>query len=155
MENFYDISVKNIEGKSVSMSDYKGKVVLIVNTASECGFTPQYKGLEELYKKYKDKGLLVLGFPSNDFGGQEPGSESEIKAFCESRYQVSFPLFSKVSIKENPSSLYQYLQQKTQVQVAWNFSKFLVSKDGKTIHAFSSKVEPMSSELTKSIEGLL
>jgi glutathione peroxidase len=149
----FDIPVKTIEGKSTTLAQYKGKVLLIVNTASECGFTPQYKGLEELYQKHKDRGFVVLAFPSNDFGGQEPGSEKEIKKFCELKYKTTFPLFAKVGVKEKPHPLYAHLQEKAGEKVGWNFGKFLVGKDGELIGYFPSKVTPM--DLSKDVEKAL
>ena len=155
----HDFKVKTIDGKEASLSDYKGKAVLIVNTASECGYTPQYEGLEALYEKYKGRGFTVLGFPSNDFGAQEPGSNAEIKKFCELRYKTTFPLFSKIPVKgPDADPLYKYLTclPGTQGgQVTWNFNKFLVGPDGKVIEHFDSKVEPMSPELTSKLEQAL
>ena len=150
----FDIEVKDIKGRTKNLSEYKGQTLLIVNTASECGYTPQYKGLEAIYEKYKNRGFVVLGFPSNDFGGQEPGTEAKIEEFCELNFGVSFPLFSKVTVKgENAHPLYKELQKQTGQQVAWNFGKFLVSGD--SISYFSSKVEPESKELTSAIEKTL
>lgn len=150
----YDIEVKDISGKTKKLSEYKDKTLLIVNTASACGYTPQYKGLETIYEKYKNKGLVVLGFPSNDFGAQEPGTEKEIKEFCELKFKVSFPMFSKVEVKgDGAHPLYKELQKQTGSQVAWNFGKFLVSGD--SISYFPSKVEPESPELISAIEKTL
>jgi glutathione peroxidase len=149
----FDIPVKKIEGELATLAEYKGKVLLIVNTASECGFTPQYKGLEELYQKYKDRGFVVLAFPSNDFGGQEPGTEKEIKKFCELKYKTTFPLFAKVGVKEKPHPLYAFLQGKAGEKVGWNFGKFLIGKDGQLIHYFPSKITP--EELGKDVEAAL
>ena len=149
----FEIPVKKIEGESTTLAEYKGKVLLVVNTASQCGFTPQYKGLEELYQKYKDRGFVVLAFPSNDFGGQEPGTEKEIKKFCELKYKTTFPLFAKVGVKEKPHPLYAFLQEKAGEKVQWNFGKFLIGKDGRLIHYFPSKVTPM--ELGKDVEAAL
>jgi glutathione peroxidase len=153
MAQIYTTPVKTIDGKETNLSEHKGKVMLIVNTASECGFTPQYKGLEALYQKYKGQGLVVLGFPSNDFGGQEPGTEAEIKKFCELKYKTTFPMYSKVSVKTNP--LYALLQKEAGASVAWNFGKFLVGKNGKVENYFPSKVTPESAELSRAIEGAL
>ena len=126
-----------------------------MNTASECGFTPQYEGLEQLYQSYKDKGLVVLGFPSNDFGGQEPGSEAEIKTFCSTRYKVTFPMFAKVKTKgDGQSPVYAFLTAK-HGDPKWNFHKYLVGKDGKVIAAYPSKVKPESDELRTAIDGAL
>jgi len=155
----HDFKVKTIDGKEASLSDYKGKAVLIVNTASECGYTPQYAGLEALYEKYRSRGFTVLGFPSNDFGAQEPGTNAEIKKFCELRYKTTFPLFSKIPVKgPDADPLYKYLTGLPGKQggpVTWNFNKFLVGPDGKVIEHFDSKVEPMSPELTSKLEQAL
>ena len=135
--NVQDIAVKDIEGKETTLKTYAGKVLLIVNVASECGYTPQYAGLEALYEKMNGKGLAVLGFPCNDFGGQEPGSEAEIKSFCSLNYKVTFPMFAKVAIKgESKHPLYAALQSAVGGEVGWNFEKFLVSKDGKVLQRF-------------------
>lgn len=154
--SLYSLSAKNIDGKEVQLSDYNGKVVLVVNVASKCGFTGQYAGLEKLWDSYKDKGLVVLGFPSNEFGGQEPGSEAEIKQFCSLKYNVSFPMFSKVEVKkgEGQSPVYRFLTQ-NQDAPAWNFTKYLVGKDGQVIKSFGSRVGPDSDELVKAIEAAL
>lgn len=154
-QSVFDISVKDISGKEKSLATYKGKVLLVVNTASACGFTPQYAGLESLYKKYHSQGFEVLGFPSNDFGGQEPGSENEIKNFCEAKFKVTFPMFSKVGVKENPHPLYAYLQKEGKAEVKWNFGKFLIGKDGKVLHYYSSNTEPSSETLVSAIEDAL
>jgi glutathione peroxidase len=154
----HDVAVKTIDGKDVSLSQYKGKALVIVNTASECGYTPQYKGLEALYQAYKAKGLEVLAFPSNDFGGQEPGSEAEIKKFCELKYKTTFPLFSKVAVKgDKAHPLYAYLQglKENGGEVKWNFNKFLVSPEGKVTAHLSSGVDPMSDEMKKQVESIL
>ncbi|MCS6885825.1 MAG: glutathione peroxidase [Acidobacteriota bacterium] len=156
-----NFKVRSIDGREVDLCSYKGKVVLIVNTASECGFTPQYKGLQELYLRYKDRGLAVLGFPSNDFGGQEPGSNGEIKLFCEKNYKVTFDMFSKVSIKgENKIPLYKYLTSgggnpKLAGEVTWNFNKFLIDRQGRLHSRYPSSTEPLSKELVSTIEKLL
>lgn len=140
--------VKNINGEEVDLSTYKGKTVLIVNVASKCGLTPQYKGLEELYEKYQDKGLVILGFPSNDFLWQEPGSEQEIKQFCELNYRVKFPLFSKVKVKgKDKCELYKYLTSEEtnpgfSGEIEWNFQKFLVNKEGKVVRRYSPQTKP-------------
>jgi glutathione peroxidase len=137
MSSVYDFKAKTIDGKDQSLGEYKGKVMLVVNTASKCGFTPQYKGLEELYRQYKDKGLVVLGFPCDQFGHQEPGDENEIKNFCSLTYDVSFPLFSKIEVNgPNAHPLYKHLKgEKPGVlgseAIKWNFTKFLVDKSGK------------------------
>ncbi len=152
----YDFTVKSIDGKDVKLSQYKGKKLLIVNTASECGFTPQYKELEELYKKHGDK-VTVLGFPANNFGGQEPGTEAQIATFCEKNYGVTFPLFSKVSVKGiDTAPLFKFLADKTQngaVSEAptWNFCKYLVDENGHVLKFYPSKVTPLSPELLADI----
>lgn len=146
---FYDFKKKGITGETIDFSDYKGKVVLVVNTASKCGFTPQYEGLENLYKKYKDDGLVILGFPCNQFGGQEPGSEVDIQQGCMINYGVSFQMFSKVDVNgDKEDSLYSYLKdQKSNLfmkKVKWNFEKFLVNKKGEVVDRFSSMKKPES-----------
>ena len=155
----HDFKVKTIDGKEASLADYRGKTLLIVNTASQCGYTPQYAGLEALYEKYRDRGFTVLGFPSNDFGAQEPGTNAEIKTFCELRYRTTFPLFSKIPVKGPAADpLYRYLTGlpgKQGGEVTWNFNKFLVGPDGKVIEHFDSKVDPMSPELSAKIEKAL
>ncbi|MBL9036928.1 MAG: glutathione peroxidase [Archangium sp.] len=154
----YDFDVKTIDGKTVSLSSYKGKALLIVNTASQCGFTKQYKGLEELYQAYKAKGFEILAFPSNDFGAQEPGSNEEIKSFCELKYKTTFPLFAKIAVKGSETHpLYAYLTglKENGGEVTWNFNKFLVTSDGKVVAHFPSKVEPMSDELKTKLAAAL
>ncbi len=156
--NVYEFSVLDIEGNKVDLSKYKGKVSLIVNTASKCGYTPQYKGLQAIYDKYKDDGFVVIGFPANNFGGQEPGSNEEIKEFCTSKYKVSFPMFAKISVKgEDQEALYKFLTNKelhpdTGGDITWNFNKFLIDKDGKVIARFSSKDAPESEKVTNAID---
>ena len=154
--NIDDITVKDMNGKDVHLSDYKGKVLLIVNVASECGFTPQYEGLEKIYKKYKDKGFEILAFPCNQFGGQEPGTNEQIKNFCSSKFGVTFKFFDKIEVNgTNRSPLYAKLTSNTntaQGDVKWNFEKFLISKDGEIVARFRSAVTPESDELTKAIE---
>jgi glutathione peroxidase len=154
----YDFNVKSIDGKDVSLAAYKGKALLIVNTASECGFTPQYEGLQKLYEQYQAKGFEVLAFPSNDFGGQEPGTEAEIKKFCSLKYKTTFPLFSKVVVKgDKADPLYKFLQTlpKNGGDVKWNFSKFLVDSKGEVVAHFDSKVTPTSDELKKALDAAL
>lgn len=153
--SLYSIPLRTIEGKSATLADYKGKVLLVVNTASECGFTPQYQGLEELYQRYREKGLVVLGFPSNDFGGQEPGTEAEIKKFCQLRYKTTFPLFAKVNVAKNPHPLFARLQAEAGEKVAWNFGKFLVTREGRVERYFGSNVTPLSAPLTGAVEAAL
>jgi glutathione peroxidase len=150
-----DFTVQDIDGKTVNLADYKGKAVLIVNVASKCGYTPQYTGLEKLYETYKDRGLVVIGFPANNFKGQEPGTNEEIKQFCTEKYNVSFPMMSKISVKgDDKHPLYQLLT-KEKGEVTWNFNKFLVGKDGKLIEHFDSKVKPDDAKLTGAIEQAL
>jgi glutathione peroxidase len=149
----YSIPLKDIDGKDTSLKAHAGKVLLIVNVASECGATQQYAGLQALWSKLKDKGLVVLGMPCNDFGGQEPGDEAAIKAFVREGFAVDFPMFSKLGIQQNPHPLYQELTKTG--KVGWNFTKFLVGKDGAVIAKFDTDVEPESPELTAAIEKAL
>jgi glutathione peroxidase len=152
---FHDLSANRLDGKPEKLSGYQGKVVLVVNTASECGYTPQYAGLEKLYQEYKDKGVVVAGFPSNDFGGQEPGSAEEIKKFCELRFKVTFPMFEKVKTKgEGQSPVYEFLARKHGAP-KWNFHKYVVGKDGQVKAAFPSSVTPESAELKSAIDSAL
>ena len=155
---FYDYKVKNILGEEVSMSEYKGKVVLIVNTASKCGFTKQYEGLEELYEKYKDQGFVILGFPCNQFGAQEPGDNAEIKNFCTSTFSVTFPMMSKVDVNgESADPLYKFLKKEKGGilgdDIKWNFTKFLVDREGRVVDRFASQKTPKA--LEKEVEKLL
>lgn len=148
----YDFNVKDIDGEEISMSKYKDKVLLIVNVASKCGFTGQYEGLEELYEKYKDKNFMVLGFPSNQFSNQEPGTNEEIKQFCSLTYQVKFDMFSKVDVNgKNEIPLYTYLKKEASGifgtnDIKWNFTKFLVDKNGKVINRYGSITKPQEIE---------
>ena len=157
----HDYNVKDIDGNQVSLAKYKGKVLLIVNVASMCGNTPQYKDIQALYTKYSSKGLVVLGFPANNFMGQEPGSDKDIKAFCTREYAVTFPMFSKISVKgKDIAPLYSYLTQKTEngvtdAAVTWNFQKFLVGKDGRVITSVSPKTSVNDAEVIKAIEAAL
>jgi glutathione peroxidase len=152
----HDFTLTSIDGKAVPLSSYKGKVVLLVNVASKCGYTPQYTGLQSLYTKYKDKGLVVVGVPANNFGGQEPGTNEEIQTFCSRNYNVTFPMMSKVSVKgEDKTPLYGYLTENTGGDVKWNFTKFLVDKNGRIVSRFESKVTPDSPELTSAVEKAL
>lgn len=158
--SFYEYSVQDIDGKTTSLAQFKGKVALVVNTASQCGYTPQYKDLEALYQKYKGKGLVVLGFPSNDFGGQEPGSNAEVKKFCEMKFKTTFPLFSKNPVKgAEKQEVYKFLTEAPdkglQGEVGWNFEKFIVNKEGKVVARFKSGVTPIGSELETKIQDLL
>jgi glutathione peroxidase len=153
--SLHELTLNTLEGKPQSLAAYKGKVVLAVNVASECGFTPQYAGLQKLYQAQKDRGLVVLGFPCNQFGGQEPGSAAQIETFCQKNYGVTFPLFEKLEVKgAGQAPLYQFLTAK-HGEPAWNFHKYLVGKDGQVIAAFPSKVAPDSPELLAAIEAAL
>lgn len=154
-----EIPLKDIDGKATSLKAYEGKVLLVVNVASKCGLTPQYKGLEATHQKYKDKGFSVLGFPSNDFGSQEPGTNEEIKEFCSSKYNVSFPMFDKVHVKgPEQHPFYAALSGKASPfpgDVKWNFGKFLIGRDGRIIKRFEPKVAPDAPEVTQAIEAAL
>jgi glutathione peroxidase len=153
--SLYDFTVNSLDGKPVDLGQYKGHVVLVVNTASKCGFTPQYAGLEKLYQGYKGKGFVILGFPSNDFGGQEPGTSQEIATFCSSKFNVTFPMFEKVKTKgEGQSPVYQFLTTGHGVP-KWNFHKYLVDKNGQVIGEFKSQVTPESKELHDAIDAAL
>lgn len=156
-ETVYDFTLDTINGASQSLSVYKGQVLLIVNTASRCGFTPQYAGLQALYEKYQARGLVVLGFPANNFGGQEPGSNEEIQQFCSLKFNVTFPMFGKISVKGNDiHPLYAWLTAHPNgAPVSWNFNKFLIGRDGKLIRHFGSRSAPESEELTAAIEAAL
>jgi glutathione peroxidase len=147
--------VADLSGAKESLCDHAGKVVLIVNTASYCGYTPQYKGLQALAEKYKARGLVVLGFPSNDFGAQEPGSNREIAEFCDRTYAVKFPMFAKTSVQPGASPLYDDLAKATGERPKWNFHKYLVARDGRSVASFPSKVEPDSREFVAKVEELL
>ena len=157
--DIYEFEVQTITGDKVRLGSYEKQVMLIVNTASKCGFTPQYEGLEELYEKYKDQGFVVLGFPCNQFGSQEPGSESDIAEFCQLNYGVSFPMFAKIDVNgDDADPLYKYLKKSQKgilgsEKIKWNFTKFLVNRDGKVIDRFAPTVKPK--DLTKDIEALL
>jgi glutathione peroxidase len=161
MANVYDFTAKTIDGQDKKLADYKGKVLLVVNVASQCGLTPQYKGLEEVYEKYHARGLEVLGFPCNQFGSQEPGTEKEIATFCETRFGVTFPMFSKVDVNgAQRHPLYAYLtSQATQPDgsgdIVWNFAKFVVGKNGEVVARFAPTEAPTGQELVKTIEAQL
>jgi glutathione peroxidase len=161
MASAHEFTVKTIDGQPKSLADYRGKVLLLVNVASKCGLTPQYTALEELHEEYAEDGFSVLGFPCNDFAGQEPGTESEIKTFCSTKYGVTFPLFSKVKVLgEQKDPLYAWLTaQKTQPEgpgdVSWNFGKFVIGKDGQIVARFSPKTSPTAPEVTEAIERAL
>lgn len=157
----YDYTLNSIDGKSTPLSQFKGKVVMLVNVASRCGFTPQYEGLEALYKKYADQGFVIVGIPANNFGGQEPGTNAEIKTFCKSKYSVTFPMMAKVSVKgTDQTPLYQFLTgEPTDPQFAgdinWNFTKFLINKDGKIVDRFEPKVTPEDPQVISAVEKQL
>jgi glutathione peroxidase len=154
--SIYDFTLNSIEGAPAPLSAYRGKVLLLVNVASYCGYTPQYKGLEALHEKYKERGLLVIGFPANNFGAQEPGSNAEIKDFCERTYHVKFPMYAKVSVDgADKTPLYQYLTGAMGGDIQWNFTKFLVARDGKLLKRFEPDVTPESAEVTAAIEKAL
>lgn len=154
----YGFTMKTIEGREQKLSDYRGHVLLVVNVASKCGFTPQYQGLEALYRKYRERGLVVLGFPANNFMGQEPGSDSEIQSFCQARFGVTFPLFSKISVKGTQiHPLYKYLTETAQPTgpISWNFNKFLIGRDGRITARWGSRTAPESKELIQQLEETL
>ena len=157
--SIYDITVKDIDGKDTVLAGYQGKVLLIVNVASKCGYTPQYKNLEAVYQKYQSQGLVILGFPCNQFGSQEPGTDAEIKQFCSSKYDVTFPLFDKIEVNgPNRHPLYTALAGDASPfpgNIKWNFTKFLIGRDGKILNRFDSKVTPDSPEATAAIEAAL
>lgn len=158
--SIYDFTLNSIDGKPAPLATYKGKVVLLVNVASKCGYTPQYSALEAVYEKYKDQGFVILGFPANNFGAQEPGTNAEIKTFCSTKYNVTFPLYAKVSVKgDDQTPLYKWLTTEANPGVAgdikWNFTKFLVDKTGKVTQRFEPATTPDSPEVTSAIEKLL
>ena len=158
--SLYSFTLNSIDGKPAPLAEYKGKVILIVNVASRCGFTPQYSGLEATYEKYKDKGFVILGFPANNFGAQEPGTNDEIKTFCTRKYNVTFPMYSKISVKgADKAPLYSYLTEQTgpgiSGDIKWNFTKFLVDRNGKVVQRFESEVTPDSKQVTEAIEKQL
>jgi glutathione peroxidase len=156
--SIYDIPVQTIDEKDATLAPHKGKVLLAVNVASECGYTPQYAGLQALYAEFKDKGFEILGFPSNDFGAQEPGSNSEIKLFCQSKFDVAFPMYAKIPVKgPEKHPLYAHLTGNAPEtgEVSWNFEKFLVGKDGAVVGRFKSDVAPDSAQLREAIEAAL
>jgi len=154
-------TVQSIDGAAVNLSRYRGKVLLIVNTASRCGYTPQYAALEKIYQRYKDRGLAILAFPSNDFGGQEPGSNEQIREFCESKYNVTFDLFAKIAVRgQDQAPLYRFLtSRQTNPQfggdIGWNFTKFLVGRDGRIVARYESKITPDSEAIIQAIEAEL
>lgn len=159
MPTVHDFQARTIDGRQKPLADYKGKVVLVVNVASKCGLTPQYTGLEELYRRYRDRGFEILGFPCNDFAGQEPGTEEEIQTFCSTKYDVTFPLFAKVRVLgDDRDPLYRFLSgedapPKGKGDVTWNFEKFLVDKNGAVVARFMPPTKPLDEEVTKAVEA--
>lgn len=157
----YDFTMKDIDGNDVKLDAFKGRLIMIVNTASKCGYTPQYEGLEAIYKKYKDRGFVILGFPANNFMGQEPGTEKEIKEFCTLKYNVTFPMFSKISVTgRDQHPLYGFLTNKATNpefggEISWNFNKFLIGKDGKVVGRFATAVNPEDASVVEAIENQL
>jgi glutathione peroxidase len=158
MASLHDFTMKTIDGQQKSLADYRGQALLVVNVASRCGLTPQYKALEEVYQEYKEEGFAVLGFPCNDFAGQEPGSEAEIQSFCSTNYDVTFPLFAKIKVLgDDKHPLYAFLTSQDtspegKGEVAWNFGKFLIDKEGNVVARFSPKTAPDSPEVLKAID---
>ena len=151
-----DFTLNSIDGKPAPLADYRGKVALIVNVASHCGYTPQYEGLEAIYRKYKDRGFVVLGFPANNFGAQEPGTNAEIKQFCTRKYNVTFPMYAKISVKGSDiAPLYTYLTEAKGGDIKWNFTKFLIGKHGAILERFESPVKPDDPKVTAAIERAL
>ena len=155
----YDFSLNRIDGSKESLSTYRGKVLMIVNVASQCGNTPQYEGLESLFKKYRDQGFVVLGFPANDFGGQEPGSNAQIASYCRATWSVDFPMFEKISVTgDDAHPLYEFLTSRPDPiggEIEWNFQKFLVGRDGQVVERISPHTEPLDSGLVETIQKLL
>lgn len=157
----YDFTMRDIDGNDTKLSTYRGKVSMIVNTASKCGFTPQYEGLQSIYDRFKDRGFVVLGFPANNFMSQEPGTEAEIKEFCSTKYKVTFPMFAKISVKgDDQHPLYNFLTNPATNpqfagEIAWNFNKFLVDRDGKVVARFGSREKPDSEAVIAAIENAL
>lgn len=155
-QSVFDFTLPTITGQEQSLSDYQGQVILIVNVASRCGLTPQYADLQELYEKYQDRGLVILGFPANNFMGQEPGTNQEIASFCENRYGVTFPMFSKISVKgSDRHPLYAYLENATGEQPGWNFHKYLIDRDGEQVVSLSSRTRVNEPNVIDQIEALL
>lgn len=153
----YDLNVKSLEGEEVPLANFKGQVTLIVNVASECGHTPQYAGLERLHQKYRERGFSVLGFPSNDFGKQEPGSAEEIREFCSSKFRITFPMFEKIETKSGPgqSPVYAAIERAAVELPKWNFAKYLIDKNGNVIRSFPHRTDPEDPELARAIETAL
>jgi glutathione peroxidase len=156
-DNFHSFKVKDIDGKDFDLASLKGKLVMVVNVASKCGLTPQYKDLQKLHEKYSDKGLVILGFPANNFGKQEPGTNFEIKTFCTSKYNVTFQMMAKVDVREEKAALYKYLTGHTKFggEIKWNFEKFLIGPDGEVLSRFTPKTKPKSKEVISAIETSL
>ncbi len=157
---FYAFTLNSIDGKPAPLADYKGKVILVVNVASQCGYTPQYSALESIYEKYKDQGFVILGFPANNFGQQEPGTNEEIKTFCTRKYSVTFPIYAKISVKGSyQAPLYAYLTKDTEPAISgdikWNFTKFLIDRKGNVVQRFEPAVTPDSKEVVSAIEKQL
>jgi glutathione peroxidase len=159
--NVHEFTLNALNGTPTPLASFQGKVMLVVNVASQCGYTPQYEGLQALYAKYKDQGFVIAGFPANNFGGQEPGTNEEIGAFCKSKYGVTFPMFAKISVKGGDKApLYQFLTDKsanpkTGGEIQWNFTKFLVDRNGRVIQRFEPAVEPQAGELVSAVEAAL
>src|SRR6202047_4301091 len=158
--SIYDFTLPSIDGKPMPLADFKGKVILVVNVASRCGFTPQYTALESIYEKYKDQGFVILGFPANNFGGQEPGTNAEIKTFCSAKYNVTFPMYAKISVKgQDQTPLYKYLTESANPayvgEIKWNFTKFLIDRDGRVVQRFEPDTTPDSPPVTLAIEQTL
>jgi len=158
-EHIYDFVMKDISGADVPLGTFKGKVLLVVNVASKCGFTPQYAGLQSLYERYRERDFEILGFPANDFLWQEPGSDLEIRQFCSTKYNVNFPLFSKISVRGNGTHpLYKYLTEKEtnprfSGKISWNFNKFLVDRNGQIVNRFDSKIDPLDEQVVSAVEA--
>lgn len=155
-QNVHEFTMTDIDGNEFSLSEFEGKTLLIVNVASKCGLTPQYEELQALYAQYEEEGLVILGFPANNFMGQEPGTDAEIKAFCSDNYNVTFPMFSKISVKgKDIHPLYQFLTTTTESKVKWNFQKYLVDKDGNVVTYFTPRTKPLDDEVVTAIRSLL
>jgi glutathione peroxidase len=155
---FFDLTIKNIDNSIIKLNEFRGKIVLVVNVASKCGFTKQYSGLQTLYNKYKEKNFIILGVPSNQFGGQEPGSNDEIKNFCETNFNITFPITDKVNVKgDSAHSIYKWAKENhgNSTVPKWNFHKILINKEGKVQDTFNSFIDPLSDKITKEIEQLL
>ena len=160
-QSVLDFTVKDIDGNDVALQTYAGNVIMIVNVASKCGFTPQYEGLQDLYSRYRERGFVILGFPANNFMGQEPGTNAEIKAFCTATYNVEFPMFAKISVKgEDTAPLYRFLTAEQtnpefRGKITWNFNKFLVGRNGAVINRFGTRTKPLSEKILTAIEDAL